>query len=659
MFDKTHLSPAEFEFVVISDTHYMLDMGNQPLEFESRRKQTQRSEIALQQVAALNPAFVIHLGDLVQEYPASPSFEQAIAEARAQLNRCGIAPHLVAGNHDVGDKTDATMPTHPASAKSLAFYHEQFGPSWYSFNHNACHFIVLNSQILNADLPETQAQWNWFESDLQAHKNQRNFLFFHLPIYLNHLNEPGLGHYDNINPPDRERLHNLITTHNIELVLAGHVHYPFYDRIGTSRYLIAPSPAFTRPGFGHLFASAPPPERGRDDTDKLGFYLMRVFPDRTDAHFIRTHGAQKQSPHQHLVTNISASLSKSPIALTLSHPITPTGEVPLAYPSAVRTTVRNDLHFLSAIELGATSVRFPWRDLLNPFLRTRLEMLKSEGIDLTATFLEPRIGALPELIQSHTDLIQTWEIQLPGITIPSPEVCNTLKQCGNDAELALCPIISNESVPGKQHLRTRIGYKAEELAQLNTTLQAQDIQLRRVLCRVPPNESPWDTVQSLQTHTHISHIDLSVELYTQNNVENAARIAEACFAIALLPASKLFISPYNDLDRTMDAIYGLLDTLCNPRPAFHTLRCLNSLLFGPIHNQDYRLSGQKESPDYRALSLQSSDRKLTLIVPHKTPISLSGLTDSQEKGQQYQLVTGERITHLTPLTTREPVLLII
>lgn len=658
MFDKTHLPPAEFEFVVISDTHYMLDMGDQPLEFESRRKQTQRSEIALKQVAALEPAFVIHLGDLVQEYPETPVFKTAISEAQKQLKRCGVSPHFVAGNHDIGDKTDATMPTHPTSAESLSFYHTQFGTSWYSFDQNSCHFIVLNSQIFNANLPETHEQWAWFESDLKTHQEKRNFLFFHLPIYLNNITEPGLGHYDNINSPDREKLHTFIKNHNIELVIAGHVHYPFYDHIGSSRYLIAPSPAFTRPGFGHLFASAPPSERGRDDTDKLGFYLMRVFPDRTDAHFIRTQGAETHHTHQRLITNTSQGLSQSPIGLTLSHPITPTGVIPLAYPSAVRTPVRNDLHFLSAIELGATSVRFPWRDLLDPFLRTRLDMLKSEGIALTATFLEPRVSALPELIQTHTDLVETWEIQLPGIATPSPETCQTLKQCSKHANLSLCPIISNERVPGKQHLRTRTGYTPDELNTLNTTLLKQDLHLNRVLCRIPPNALPWNTVQSIEALSHISHIDFSVELYTQNDIENATRIAEACFAVATLPTSKLYISPYNDLDRTMDAIYGLLNTLCNPRPAFHTLRNLNTLLFSPVHNQAYQAQPPKPSADFRVCTLTSSDRTLTLLIPHKIPLKCADMIPNHQNAQQFDLITGEITALANTLDTQHPTLMI-
>ncbi|MDP6038922.1 MAG: metallophosphoesterase, partial [Candidatus Latescibacteria bacterium] len=336
MFDKTHLPPALFEYVVIADTHYMIDVGDRPLEFESRRKQSTRAGVALRQVAGLNAQFVIHLGDLVQEYPETPDFKRAISEARDQLQACNIHPHHVAGNHDVGDKNDPTMPTHPTSADSLATFHDLFGSTWYRFDHDKCHFIVLNSQILNSNLPEAQEQWQWFETDLSAHSDQRIFLFFHLPLYIWDENEPGLGHYDNINLPDRERLITLIQTHNIEIVFAAHVHYPFYDRIDNTRYFIAPSPSFTRPGFGHLYASAPPPEQGRDDTGKLGFYLLRVHPERTDVHFVRTNGEMVPPSRDRVLTCPSAALPDSPLGLTLRHPITPTAELPLTYPFAVR-----------------------------------------------------------------------------------------------------------------------------------------------------------------------------------------------------------------------------------------------------------------------------------------------------------------------------------
>ena len=647
MFDKTHLPPAQFECVVIADTHYMMDVGDRPLEFESRRVQTQRAGIALQQVANIEADFVIHMGDLVQEYPETPDFKRAMSEAHDQIRACNISLHYVAGNHDVGDKTDPTMPTHEATAESLAFFHDLFGPSWYSFDCDNCHFIVLNSQIFNSKIPEADDQWQWLESDLAAHQNQRIFLFFHLPLYLWDKNEPGLGHYDNISPPDRDRLLVLIQKYGIELLFAAHVHYPFYDKIGKTRYFIAPSVSFTRPGFGHLYASAPPPEQGRDDTGKLGFYLLRIRADHTDIHFIRTKGEIKRPARNRLVTCTSATLS-SPVGLTLRHPITPISEVPIAYPSVVRQKVRNDQHLLACIELGAKFARFPWRDLHDPFQRTRLKMLCAEGITPIATFLEPRIASLPEHIEANLDLIQNWEIQIPDPALPSDEVCETLNRCAERAELSLCPIIPNERVHGKQHLRTRMGYHLHELESLNATLQNADIPLQRVLTRVPSNESPWAYIQSLseRKYPNIGHIDISLELDTQNDSTNARRIAEAVFAIVRLPGARLFIDPLTDFDRTMDVTYGLLDTLCNPRAPFHTLRCLNTLLNSPVHTTDFTDPREKIQDNNRILYLNNTHRRLALVLPARNIFDLNTLDFSLDTSpvRIYHLCTGETET---------------
>ena len=645
IFDKTHLLPAQFECVVIADTHYMIDVGERPLEFESRRKQTQRAGIALQQVATIGANIVIHMGDLVQEYPETPDFKRAMVEARDQIRASNIYPHYVAGNHDVGDKNDPTMPTHAATAESLAFFHDLFGPSYYSFDRDLCHFIVLNSQIFNSKIAESDAQWQWFESDLATHKNQRLFLFFHLPLYLWDKNEPGLGHYDNINAPDRDRLLALTQKYKIELLFAAHVHYPFYDQIGKTRYFIAPSTSFTRPGFGHLYASAPPPEQGRDDIGKLGFYLLRIRADHTDIHFIRTKGEIKRPARDRLITCTSANLS-SPIGITLRHPITPIAELPIAYPSTVRQKTRNDQHFLACIELGAKFARFPWRDLGDPFQRTRLEMLCSEGITPIATFMEPRIASLPEHIEANLDFVQNWEIQIPAHTLPHGEICETLNRCAELAVISLCPIIPNERVHGKQHLRTRMGFYLAELEGLNATLQNADIHLQRALTHVPPNESPWTYIQSLCEHkySNIDHIDISLELDAQNDCTNARRIAEATFAIVRLPGARLFVDPLIDLDRTMDVTHGLLDTLCNPRAPFHTLRCLNTLLNSPVHVTTF--TDEQIQENNRILYLNNTQRRLALVLPDRDFFDLNTLEFSLDSSplRIYHLCTGETET---------------
>ena len=104
----------------------------------------------------------------MQEYPESAGFVPALDQALEQMAACGVQPRWVAGNHDVGDKPDPTMPTHPVTAEGLDAYHRRFGPSWYSFDYHDLHLVILNSQILNTGLPAEEEQRTWLEADLAA-----------------------------------------------------------------------------------------------------------------------------------------------------------------------------------------------------------------------------------------------------------------------------------------------------------------------------------------------------------------------------------------------------------------------------------------------------------------------------------------------------------
>lgn len=594
MIDRSLMAPAEFEFVVLGDTHYMLDPGDRALEFESRRKQTARADAALRLAASLHPDFIVHMGDVVQEYPETRRHAEALHRAKTQLAGMGVQVFHVAGNHDVGDKSDPTMPTRPVTVESLERYRSGFGPSWYSFDHRGCHFIVINSQILNTDLPESVSQRDWLERDLELHGRKRVFLFLHLPLFLEHPDEPHVGNYDNIGQPDRSWILNLVRTHGVEAVCAAHVHFAFLNRVGSTRIYNVPSTSFVRPGFSHLFTGPSPPEQGRDDAPKLGFNLFRVFPDRTDVHVIRTGGAvalekETYGAPKRLLTRISAGLPSSPLGLTLLHPLATRTEIPIAFPSVVRQRVRNDYPLLAGTELGATAVRLPAADLEDSFQRERMRILREEGLRITAMAPASNTAELSEYVRRHSRFVDTWEIQLPGTLLPSRDLGRELAKARTStaARFALAPILPGERRPGKQHPRTRIGYVPGELQELDRSLAERDVAVDRVLCRVDESE-PWNTVRGLLdagAFSQVGAVDLAVAFTSCDDVRNANCAAEALFAAAGLPGIRIWFEPLIDLDRTLDAAHGLLDTSCNPRPAFHVLRTLNTALF---HEPDAR-----------------------------------------------------------------------
>ncbi|MEZ4726683.1 MAG: metallophosphoesterase [Caldilineaceae bacterium] len=495
MWDRNFLPKADFEFVVIADTHYMIDPAGQAVEFASRRRQTERAAYALQAVAALEVPLVIHMGDLVQEFPERPTFAQAVAEATTQLGHYRVEPHFVAGNHDVGDKPDPTMPASWVTPAFLAEYHQRVGRSWYSWDQGGYHFVVLNSQIMNSTLPAATEQQQWLVADLARHADRRIVLALHLPPYLYHPAEPALGHYDNLDQPARAWLLDLVQQYRVELLFAAHVHWAFYNELGATRAYTVPSSAFTRPGFSELFASPPPPEQGRDDTGKLGFFLVRVQPEGTRVHFLRTGGATEQTALDtpRLLTRLSADLPASPLGVVLHHPLTNVAQTPSAWPSTIRQPVRNDYPLLSALELGLRHVRVPASDLADPLQAERLAILRRAGVQLTAGWLWQEGLPLAQAVNQRRAHLDSVLVETLGSPWPSAGCLAAIAECRRTtgAPVTLAPVVPGRAITGKQHGRSQRGYTLAELPRLAEQLAAAGVRIDRVLCRIERQEDPW------------------------------------------------------------------------------------------------------------------------------------------------------------------------
>lgn len=587
MVDRSFLDPAALEVVVVADTHYLPDPGARPLEFESRRRQAGRAEHALHLAAALAPAFVIHLGDLAQAVPEGDDFGRAVDEAVAQMARCGVQPRQVAGNQDIGDKPDPTMPTDWVTPATLAAFEARFGPSWQAWSAGDWRFIILNSQIMNSALPAAEAQRRWLEAELAAHSGRRLIVCLHLPLFLTAADDADLGHYDTLGQPARAWLLDLIRHHRVELVLSGHSHWSFLNQIGPTRLVVCPSTSHTRPGFSELFSSAAPPEQGRDDTPKLGITLLRLQSDGPRLHLLRTGGATGplDTDRARLLTRQSRDLPASPLGVTLTHPLASTAAVPLAWPSAVRQPVRNDYPLLTCLELGVRYARVPAADLADPTQRARLALLRAEGVALIAGWLWRDGLDLAGAVESCAELLDGVEVQLPGTRWPGPAVLAALAACRarTGLPMTLTPLLPGEPVPGKQLLRTRLGYLLDEVVELDARLAAAGTRIERVLCRLAPAAgSLWAALDQGEARRlpQIGTIDWALDPATTDPATHLARSAAALVAVARAPGARLYLEPLLDLDRTMDAGLGLLDRQCNPHPVVNTLRAINTVLFG-------------------------------------------------------------------------------
>ena len=622
MFNKSFLPKALFEFVVISDSHYMLDPGGSSLEFGNRRKQSGRREVALRMAAALTPKFMVHNGDMVQEYPDNlERFYKSIGESLEQIRACDVEPYYVAGNHDIGDKPDPTAPASHVSQEVLDWYHRRFGKSWYSFDQDDCHFVVLNSQIMNGTLPDAAEQEAWVEKDLAEHAKKRLFILLHMPPYLFDETEPSMGHYDNLANPARAWLLDLVRVYKVEMLLAGHVHFAFFDRLAETRYAVLASPVFTRPGFSCLFAGPPPPQRGRDDVPKFGFYLMRVRADKTDVHFIRTSGLERLPPNteERLITRVSGTLPQSPLGLTLSQPLATVAEIPRAWPAAIREKVRNDYPLLACIEMGVTYVRAPLTDFQDTFQGDRLEILRHEGVKLDAVVIFSEELDILDAMQQVHPRIDGLEIQIVETLYPSEKCIEVIKvlQESFGVSVTLSPIICREPTSGKQFPRFRFGYTPQEIPSLNQFLVGNRVAIDRIICKLDNDQSLCNQIREVAEITplsHISNVDFSFEFSVTDDQANANLAAEALFSMATMPESRIYFEPFSDLDRTMDVTHGLLDTLCNPRPASRVLQSLNTIMYSQLLKVSRGPLRLKRINGLKALQLSTDVSTYTLLV---------------------------------------------
>ncbi len=586
--DGSYLEEAQLEIELVADTHFLQPGMRGAEEFPSRGKQTDRARLVLEYFGDAEVS--LHLGDLVQEYPEMEGFVAAYEAGLSELGATGAEIRIVAGNHDVGDKPDATMPTHPVEEKMLEWFHERVGRSWYAIERGEIVVIVLNSQILNTGMEAEAAQRRWLEESLEGAGEKRKLLFFHLPLYLDKPEERGLGHYDVIGEPTREWVVELIRKHGIELAGGAHVHWAFFDRIGDCRYFQFASSSFTRPGFGQLFAASPAPEQGRDDYPKLGFYRLRVLRDRIDVHFIRTEGAPDRfrapAPgFRPLLTRVSAGLPDCRVGMSLVQPVSHRADVPIVFPSVIRHTVRNDYPLLLIQELGVRHLRIPDGDLDRPFQRERLTLLLKEGpsYDLSGFSLEGLVGQAKKGIGGKRPLYVEW--QLEGVVLPDAE---RLRWAQGELEdtgigLSLCPVVPGPLVAGKQHPRTRFGYEEESLRNLQDFLKEKGLRVDRVLFRLESGVSSIDRVRDLAetggAGSESPVLDFAFAFGSLDDATNCREGIEAFIASMLCPGSRFFLEPLLDFDRTMDVTNGLLDGRCNPRPAFDRFRLLHTLLF--------------------------------------------------------------------------------
>jgi len=653
MVDRSNVDTPLWEFVVLADTHYVLPEKANSGEFETRRYQTARIGQAMELARHLDPKFVIHLGDLVQEFPGTHDFPESLRQAKEQLDAAGLVIHHAAGNHDVGDKPDPTTAAPWTTDEFLDYYHEHIAPSWFNVVEGDIHFIVLNTSIMNNQgLAAEAEQWSWLEQVLEEHKDLRTIVSYHIPAYVMRPDEPSLGHYDNVAEPSRSRLLSLFERYDVEMVFQGHSHFSFINDYADTRMHVLPSTSAVRPGFSELFSSAAPPAQGHNDADKLGLFLVRVYADDLRINFLRTQGPVATVPpaddRQILITGTPKELATSQLGVTLRHALANWADVPITFPSAVRQPVRNDYPLLSLLELGATMVRIPGDELADVKLAERHALLRSEGVGTVGTWLWESGDDVLSRVRQVIDRVDTVEIQLPGEPAIPDEVLAQLPAFAQAAgkPLALCQVTLAQIKGVQMHRRQRYGYVPSALATLDERLTAASSPVDRAVVYLEDRDDLWELVDIVTSGalTAITKVDVLAEVGLQGLAADAWLAAEAMVALAPFKNVRLHVDTLMELDRTMDVRGGLLNRMCNPRPSFRVLQNINTVVHGRL------VAGQiteAHRTRFGVTAITADGQSLRLVVPGIDPAGrgdldaeLAGLDGGAAPVTRYELGTG-------------------
>ncbi len=585
-----------FRFAVIADTHVNPSENDRISPFESHRLTNERLRHTVDVLNAAAPEFVIHVGDMVHPVPDAVTYPQAAQRFRAEMERLRSPLHLVPGNHDSGDKPADYVPAGSIRPEYLALYRQQFGAPYYAFGHQGCRFVVINTSLINSDLPEADAQARWLEDELSAHQDARRFLFVHYPPFVAQADEP--GHYDNLDEPGRGWLLGLIERHRIEAVFTGHVHNFFLNAHAGTPIWLMPSTAFVRADYAEVFRVAQPPEHenGRNDTAKLGILLVDVTAERIVPRFLRTLDGSRSGSRalaQRDWPDLAAARGPLPtLGIDLRHDWTALHRIP--YSSMLdefrRKEARNDYPILSLMELGVRELRVPLDDLMQPASRARMEAVAALGLRFTVF----RFG-LPDhderkVIAAHAHLLSGVEVVVrwPMHDRVLPALATLSQESGVPVALSRFWNASEDSRDGKQiKLLVDHGFTAGDPALQEIAPWLSGAGVAALVFRVAAAQPVSDTLQAIasdaqrarvRAQVHLRLADDSPAVGRRDEHHNAHRTLAAALCSHAMPAHRIFIDTLSDVDRGYFPRVGLTDRLSNPRPAGRALRNLNGWL---------------------------------------------------------------------------------
>lgn len=200
-----------------------------------------------------NIAFAVHVGDSIP-YGKDSEYKSYIK----LINKYpGLKIYQVMGNHD-------------AVNGGWRRFSKYFGPSYYSFDYENAHFVILNNSFKGFF---DEKQINWLKQDLASTDKPLKFVFFHKPVF----DASGL-YTDHIMDSRRmsERMIEIFKRYKVNYVVCGHIHgYAKAVRDGVT-YIVSAGGGgrlYLPPAFGGLYHYV----RFDIDGDKISDRVIPVY----------------------------------------------------------------------------------------------------------------------------------------------------------------------------------------------------------------------------------------------------------------------------------------------------------------------------------------------------------------------------------------------
>jgi 3',5'-cyclic AMP phosphodiesterase CpdA len=561
-------------FGIISDTHIRSPQGDHSSPYAVNSKANSRAKYACKLLAAQNPEFVIHLGDMVHPLPGMASYDPACKEATALFEPLKPNLHYVAGNHDVGDKPMPGSPAAIVNDDAMNKYSAWFGQQWYTFDAGNLRIIVINSSLLNTNSTAEKEQNIWLDAVLEQSRDHRIILFSHYPLFVHDPIEP--EHYDNIAEPGRQELLSKIKRFGVDTVFSGHVHHFFFNQLDDTNFFILPSTSFTRQDYADLFKSTPAAEFGRDDTAKYVVTMVDVYPDTCQIRVIDTDGNQQDDSDNTPIKTAYKRPSNKNLTLHVRHPWHETITLPYNGPMEefTRKQARNDYTLLRLMQMGIYQLRIPLQDFTNEASRHRLEAAANLGFRYTVICLQSAWAQLPNALTGIQYAITAVEYVLP-----------------NDFEYWVYP-----EPQGPQDTPVYLGYAASgahsadtktpffhtvssgfPLHELNTALDWQqqhetEMQFAGIVVQIPWEDTLDKSIEhvnrALAEHRtkFIVNLKIGKNNPAESNFDEQAisdRICNAITAFDSIDRAELQLDTFMSLERGYAPRTGLVDRLTN------------------------------------------------------------------------------------------------